>query len=69
MVTRVHFDDESEATALAQALDALGHEVAVILERFAGEDDDEAVDWVVYTPADADVLAELVDEDVFVESD
>ncbi|MGA4507219.1 hypothetical protein ACQB6R_05845 [Propionibacteriaceae bacterium G1746] len=68
-VTRIHLDDEDRANELAQAIDALGHEVAVIKERFAGEDDDEAISWVVCTPATRDVLADLVDEDVFVESD
>ena len=43
-ITRIHLDDEDRATALAEAIDARGHEVAVVRERFAGEDDDEAVE-------------------------
>lgn len=69
MVTRIHVDEESTAQQLAEAIDARGHEVAVIKERFAGEDDGEAVVYVVCTPAGEDVLADLVDEDVFVEVD
>ena len=51
MVTRLHFDDATLADEAAEALFAAGHEVAVVRERFAGEDDDEAVDYVVATPA------------------
>lgn len=69
MIARIHLDEQSEATTLAEALDALGHEVAIIKERFAGEDDGEAVSFVVCTPAPQDVLADLVGEDVFVEFD
>lgn len=69
MVTRIHLDDEADATALAESIDALGHEVAIIKERFAGEDDGEAVSFVVCTPADKDALVDLVDEDAFVEYD
>lgn len=69
MIARIHLDDEVEATALAEALDGRGHEVAIIKERFAGEDDGEAVSFVVCTPADQNVLADLVGEDVFVEYD
>ena len=69
MIARIHLDDQAEATTLAETLDALGHEVAIIKERFAGEDDGEAITFVVCTPADQDVLADLVGEDVFVEYD
>ena len=69
MVTRIHLDDESDANELAAAIDARGHEVAIIKERFHGEDDGEAIQYVVCTPATRDVLADLVDEDVFVETD
>lgn len=69
MVTRVYFEDEDRAQALAAALDGRGLEVAVIQERFAGEDDDEAIEYVVCTPETRDVLADLVDEDVFVAED
>ncbi|MEL4506062.1 hypothetical protein AAEX63_14655 [Luteococcus sp. H138] len=69
MVSRMHFDDEDEAIKAAEAIDAAGHEVALIKERFAGEDDDEAVDYVVATPADPDALRPLVGEDTFIETD
>lgn len=69
MVTRVHLDDEDAAEALARALDERGHEVVVVRERFAGDDDDEAISYVVCTPADEGALADLVDEDAFVEYD
>lgn len=69
MVSRIHFEDEDEATRAAQAIDAAGHEVAVVKERFAGEDDDEEVDYVVATPATPDQLRPLVGDEVFVESD
>lgn len=70
MVTRVHFTDEDEATALAEKIDAAGHEVAVYTERFAGEDDDEEVDFVVATTADRATVEPLVnDPEVFVEAD
>ncbi|MEL4357569.1 MULTISPECIES: hypothetical protein [unclassified Luteococcus] len=69
MVSRMHFDDEDQAVRAAEAIDAAGHEVALIKERFAGEDDDEAIDFVVATPASADQLKELVGEEVFIETD
>lgn len=67
MIARIHCDDETDAKALAEAIDARGHEVAIIKERFAGEDDGEAISYVVCTPATKDALADLVGEDVFVE--
>lgn len=72
MVSRIHFDDEQRAVAAADALDDAGLEVALIQERFAGEDDDEALDYVVATPEGAarvrELLADLLDEE-FVEED
>lgn len=68
-ITRIHLDDEDRATSLAEAIDARGHEVAVVRERFAGEDDDEAVEFVVCTPAEESALADLLDEDTFVTRD
>ncbi|MDN5562958.1 hypothetical protein EDD41_3314 [Luteococcus japonicus] len=69
MVSRMHFEDEDEAVKAAEAIDAAGHEVALIKERFAGEDDDEAIDFVVATPAEPDVLRPVVGEDTFIETD
>ncbi|GAA1396877.1 hypothetical protein [Luteococcus peritonei] len=69
MVSRIHFDDEQEAIEAAELLDGAGHEVALIKERFAGEDDDEEIDFVVATPATADEVRALVGEDSFVETD
>lgn len=72
MVTRIHCEEEDQAEQLAEAIDAAGHEVAVVKERFAGEDDDEALEFVVCTPTARDALAEVLgsmpwyDEDVFV---
>ncbi|WP_420175398.1 hypothetical protein [Luteococcus sp. OSA5] len=69
MVSRMHFDDEDEAIKAAEAIDQAGFEVALIKERFAGEDDDEDVDHVVATPASVDEVRPLVGEDVFIEAD
>lgn len=51
MVTRIHFEDADDADRAAEQLFAAGHEVAIVRERFAGEDDDEAIDHVVATTA------------------
>lgn len=72
MVSRIHFDDEQRAVAAADALDDAGLEVALIQERFAGEDDDEALDYVVATPEEAGRVRELLKDlldDEFVEQD
>ncbi len=72
MVTRIHFHDAERADEAAEALFAAGYEVAVVRERFAGEDDDEDLDHVVATPVSAEeagaVLGDLGDE-VFVTED
>ena len=68
-ITRIHLDDEDEAQALAEAIDARGFEVAVIGERFAGEDDDEALEYVVCTPATREELGDLIGPDHFVTTD
>ena len=72
MVTRIHVDDADLADEAAEALFSAGHEVAIIRERFAGEDDDEAVEYVVATPATkqevVDALGELA-EGLFVAED
>lgn len=64
MVTRIHFEDEGEANEFASKVDDLGHEVAVINERFAGEDDDEAVEYVVCTPASRAELFEAFGDEL-----
>ncbi|MGJ6979471.1 hypothetical protein ACSDQ9_02910 [Aestuariimicrobium soli] len=68
-ITRIHLEDETAAAELAERIDALGFEVAVIGERFAGEDDDEAIEYVVCTPATPADLGDLVDDDWFVTTD
>lgn len=72
MVTRIHFEDADEADRAAEQLFAAGHEVAIVRERFAGEDDDEAIEHVVATTASGDevrgALPELP-EDVFVQEE
>lgn len=68
-VTRLHFDSEDDASATAEALAAAEIEVALIKERFAGEDDDEAISFVVATPAAPELLDGLVVGDCYVETD
>lgn len=51
MVTRIHFEDADAADQAAEQLFEAGHEVAIVRERFAGEDDDEAIEHVVATTA------------------
>lgn len=50
-VTRIAFDDQSEAEQTAQALFDAVFETALLKERFEGEDDDEEVVHVVATTA------------------
>ncbi len=69
MVSRIHFDEETEAVEAAEKIDAAGFEVVLIQERFAGEDDGEAVDYVVATPATVDELRAVVGDEVFIEAD
>lgn len=72
MVTRIHFDDADAADQAAETLFAGGHEVAVVRERFAGEDDDEAVEFVVATTADAAQVHEALPDlepDTFISSE
>ena len=69
MITRIHLEDAEAADDLATAIDAAGHEVAVVQERFAGEDDGEAVEYVVCTPAPPEQLAGLVPAGAFVTHD
>lgn len=71
MVTRVYFDDPEPADEAAHVLYEAGHEVAVIKERFAGEDDDEDVSYVLATPAPEETVRTLLtlDDDAWVETD
>lgn len=69
MVSRMHFDDEAQAVEAAEKIDAAGYEVAIVQERFAGEDDDEAVEYVVASPATPEMLVQVVGDDVFITSD
>ncbi|MGL5405672.1 MAG: hypothetical protein ACRDAX_02600 [Propionibacteriaceae bacterium] len=63
MTTRIHFDSEDAAVEAAEILDDNEYEVAVIKERFAGEDDDEEIVWVVATTADEVSVREFLDLD------
>lgn len=49
--TVISFDDESEAEETAEALRSVGHYVETGRERFLGENDDEAVVFLVLTDA------------------
>lgn len=69
MITRIHLDDEHAATALAEAIDGRGLDVAVIAERFAGEDDDEAIEYVVCVNGAKSLVDDLLGEDLFVTED
>ncbi|HET9127379.1 MAG TPA: hypothetical protein VHO26_08735 [Propionibacteriaceae bacterium] len=69
MVTRIHFDDAEGADEAAETLYAAGYEVAIVRERFAGEDDDEDIDYVVATPASKQEAMEAlgdVTEELFI---
>ena len=66
-ILRLSFAVEDEASASAAAIAEAGHEVAVVKERFAGEDDDEEVVFVVATPAPLDRVEKLLCGDYFVE--
>lgn len=71
MTTRVHYDEAEAAQEAAEILDDEGFEVAVIAERFAGEDDDEEVDYVLATTADEAAVRDLLslDDEAWVEVD
>lgn len=66
-ILRLSFTEEDEANASAAAIAEAGYEVAVVKERFAGEDDDEEVVFVVATPARLDRVEKLLSGDYFVE--
>lgn len=66
-VLRLSFDEPDDAAATAEAIADAGHEVALIKERFAGEDDDEAIIHVVATPASLDEVRALIVGDYFVD--
>ncbi len=68
MVIRIHVEDEKAAQAAAEALAEQQHEVALLRERFAGEDDDEAVELVVATTAPRAEVARLF-PDAFITED
>lgn len=64
--TTISFDDEDQAEATRDALEAAGHYVETGRERFLGEDDDEEVVFLVLTDAAADAARGLVVGDGFV---
>ncbi len=68
MVTRIHVDSAEAADAAADALFDAGVEVAVVRERVVEDEEgglDEALEYVVATPASAkrvhDLLPDLPD--------
>ncbi len=64
--TTISFDEEGEADATREALEAAGHHVETGRERFLGEDDDEEVVFLILTDADAGAAPALVVGDGFV---
>lgn len=66
-VLRISFNEADEAESSAEMIAAAGYEVAVVKERFAGEDDDEAIVYVVATTAPLDQIREYLVGDYFVE--
>lgn len=66
-ILRVSFTAEEDANSTATKIAEAGYEVAVVKERFAGEDDDEEVVFVVATPARLEQVADCLSGDYFVE--
>lgn len=60
MITRVHFEDAAQARDAAARLAASDLEVALVEERSAGDDDGEAIVYVVATPAGLTDAAEVI---------
>ncbi len=56
MTTRIGYADAATAQALAEAVDGLGHDVAVVVERAEGP----AESYVVHTPATPEQLAAVL---------
>jgi 8-oxo-dGTP diphosphatase len=64
VTVRVLLDEEADARAVAERLQAAGFDARVARDRFAGEDDDEDHPWVVHSDAPpfmAEVVAEEYD--------
>ena len=61
MSLRISCADTEDAENLIRALLTAGFEAGMTRERFAGEDDDEAVVHVVHTDAPASSAQELMD--------
>jgi hypothetical protein len=59
---RAVFYDEDDAIAVAARLRRDGWDVALVRERFAGEDDDEDHPWALVTDAPEVMLELLVEE-------
>lgn len=60
MAVRVSCVEQEQAEELVRALLTAGFDAGVMRERFAGEDDDEAVVYVVHTDAPAESVEDLV---------
>jgi hypothetical protein len=59
---RATFWEEDDARAVAARLGEAGWSAEVVLERFAGDDDDEDHQWSVLTDAPSAVAGPLVEE-------
>lgn len=62
MALRICCDEADEAQELFDALATSGYAAEVTRERFAGEDDDEAILHVVSTDAPAELVGELIED-------
>lgn len=60
MSLRVSCTEQQDAEELVRTLLTAGFDAGVTRERFAGEDDDEAVVYVVHTDAPAESVEEFV---------
>lgn len=62
MAQRICTDDEAEADEFKETLALAGFAAEVTRERLAGDDDDESVQFVVQTDAEAELVAELIED-------
>ena len=62
MAVRVTFHEADPAESLVETLTVAGYDAGVSRERFAGEDDGEAIVHVVHTDAPVAEVEELIGE-------
>ena len=62
MAVRVTFHEADPAESLVETLTVAGYDAGVSRERFAGEDDGEAIVHVVHTDAPVAAVEELIGE-------